>query len=100
MIWKIDYTGRFPQRPHWEVDELERLCGERTVPFLETRFGQAPARLPTDALTVLIECEAEVLDLEADLRRSRRDSWCDYFQPGREATSADQSPPQPRVAAC
>jgi hypothetical protein len=67
MIWKIDYTGRFPKRPHWEIDELERLCEERMLPFLEARFGQAPARVPTDALTVLSECEAEVLDLEADL---------------------------------
>jgi Zn-dependent peptidase ImmA (M78 family) len=67
MIWKTDYTRRFPRRPHWEIDELEQLCEQRAVPFLQARFGQAPARVPTDALTVLIECEAEVLDLEAEL---------------------------------
>jgi Zn-dependent peptidase ImmA (M78 family) len=67
MIWKSDYTGRFPQRPHWELEELEKLCEERTLPFLTARYGQAPARLPTDALTVLIEDQAEVLDLDADL---------------------------------
>jgi hypothetical protein len=35
MIWKLDYTGRFPHRPHWEVDELERRCEEVMVPFIE-----------------------------------------------------------------
>ena len=36
------------------------------MPFLEGRYGQAPVRVPTDALTVLIEREAE-LDLHSDL---------------------------------
>jgi hypothetical protein len=67
MIWKPDYTGRFPRRPHWEIDELERRCEEIMVPFLEKRYGQAPVRVPTDALTVLIERDAEELDLHADL---------------------------------
>jgi Zn-dependent peptidase ImmA (M78 family) len=67
MIWKPDYTGRFPQRPHWEIDELEGRCEEIMVPFLEKRYGQAPVRVPTDALTVLIERDAEELDLHADL---------------------------------
>jgi hypothetical protein len=49
MIWKPDYTGRFPQRPHWESDELERRCEEVMGPFLEGRYGQAPVRVPTDA---------------------------------------------------
>jgi hypothetical protein len=68
MIWKPDYTGRFPQRPHWEIDELECRCEEVMVPFLEGRYGQVPARVPTDALTVLIEREAEELDLHSELR--------------------------------
>jgi Zn-dependent peptidase ImmA (M78 family) len=38
------------------------------VPFLEGRYGQVPARVPTDALTVLIEREAEELDLHSELR--------------------------------
>jgi hypothetical protein len=67
MIWKRDYTGRFPQRPHWELEELEHRCEEIVAPFLEARYGQAPVRVPTDALTVLIERAAEELDLHADL---------------------------------
>jgi Zn-dependent peptidase ImmA (M78 family) len=67
MIWKPDYTGRFPQRPHWELEELEHRCEEIVAPFLEARYGQAPVRVPTDALTVLIERAAEELDLHADL---------------------------------
>jgi hypothetical protein len=38
MIWKTDYTGRFPRRPHWELDELERRCEEIVVPFLKARY--------------------------------------------------------------
>jgi hypothetical protein len=60
MIWKYDYTDRFPQRPYWEIAEIEELCEQRTLPFFETRYGQAPARISTDALTVLIEDQAEV----------------------------------------
>ena len=67
MIWKPDYTGRFPRRPHWECDELERRCEEIMRPFLEARYGQAPARVPTEALTVLIERAAGELDLHAEL---------------------------------
>ncbi len=67
MIWKPDYTGRFPRRPHWEIDELESRCEEVMTPFLEARYGQAPVRVPTDALTVLIERDAEELDLDAEL---------------------------------
>src|SRR5271165_5149318 len=85
MIWRLDYTGRFPQRPHWEVDELERRCEEVMVPFLEGRYGQVPIRLPTDALTVLIEREAEELDLHADLIADNNDEeihGVTWFFPG------------------
>ena len=44
MIWRLDYTGRFPRRPHWEVDELERRCEEVMVP------GLGPSRSCTLAL--------------------------------------------------
>jgi hypothetical protein len=33
MIMIPDKTGRFPQRPHWEIKELEERC-EQTI----TRF--------------------------------------------------------------
>jgi len=85
MIWRLDYTGRFPRRPHWEVDELERRCEEVMVPFLEGRYGQVPIRLPTDALTVLIEREAEELDLHADLIADNNDEeihGVTWFFPG------------------
>jgi len=67
MIWKYDCTDRFPRRLYWEFAEIDELCEQRTLPFFEARYGQAPARISTDALTVLIDDEAEVLDLEADL---------------------------------
>jgi hypothetical protein len=85
MIWKPDYTGRFPRRPHWEIDELEQRCEAVMEPFLKARYGQAPARVPTDALTVLIEREAEELDLHAVLTANRAEEeihGVTWFFPG------------------
>jgi Zn-dependent peptidase ImmA (M78 family) len=85
MIWKADYTGRFPQRPHWEIAELEQRCEAVMGPFLESRYGQAPVRVPTDGLTVLIEREAAQLDLHSELIAERADEeihGVTWFYPG------------------
>jgi len=71
MILKPDYTGRFPERPHWEIDELEQRCEEILTPFLESRYGQPPARVPTQDLLILIDREAEELDLHSELIADR-----------------------------
>jgi uncharacterized protein DUF955 len=85
MIMKPDYTGRFPERPHWEIDELERRCEEILTPFLENRYGQPPARVPTQDLLVLIDREAEELDLHSELISDRPDEeihGVTWFFPG------------------
>jgi IrrE N-terminal-like domain len=61
-----DRTGRFPERPHYEIEELEDECERIITSFLERRYGQIVIPVPTDALKVLIEGEAAKL-LHADL---------------------------------
>jgi hypothetical protein len=61
-----DRTGRFPERPHYEIEELEDECERIITNFLECRYGQIVIPVPTDALRVLIEGEAAKL-LHADL---------------------------------
>ena len=61
-----DHTGRFPERPHYEIEELEDECERIITSFLERRHGQIVIPVPTEALKVLIEGEAAKL-LHADL---------------------------------
>jgi Zn-dependent peptidase ImmA (M78 family) len=73
MRWIPDNTGRFPQRPFYETDELNALC-ERTVSlFLQARYGACRYPLTTDELTVLVEQHVSDLDLYADLSSEGND---------------------------
>lgn len=67
MKWVSDPTGRFPRRPYYEEGELDRLCEQAISDFLVDRHGKVLLPIPTDDLTVLIEQDAEDLDLYADL---------------------------------
>lgn len=67
MRWVPDPTGRFPKRPYYEEGELDRLCEQAISDFLVDRYGKVLLPIPTDDLTVLIERDAEDLDLYADL---------------------------------
>lgn len=67
MRWVPDPTGRFPKRPYYEEGELDRLCEQTISDFLLDRHGKVLLPIPTDDLTVLIERDAEDLDLYADL---------------------------------
>jgi len=62
-----DTTGRLSQRPHFEPIELDRECERIVFEFLKQRFGQLRFPIPTDALEVLIEKDAQDLDMYADL---------------------------------
>ncbi len=62
-----DLTGRFRERPHYELDELEEMCERTAFSFLEEQYGQVLVPIPTNALVVLIEQYAEDVDLFADL---------------------------------
>jgi Zn-dependent peptidase ImmA (M78 family) len=62
-----DKTGRFPARPHWEIEELERKCEEAITAFLEHRYGFVRIPVPTEALTELIERDGDILDVRPNL---------------------------------
>jgi hypothetical protein len=62
-----DTTGRFSQRPHYEQSELDQECERLITDFLMASYGHVILPVPTDALTKLIERDADDLDLYADL---------------------------------
>jgi hypothetical protein len=62
-----DTTRRFPQRPYYEATELDQECDSIISVFLRKRYGDIILPIPTDALTKLIEQDADDLDLYADL---------------------------------
>jgi hypothetical protein len=62
-----DRTGRFPERPHWEIRELEQMCEETITAFLRQHFGFERIPVPTEAVTMLIERDAADLDLATNL---------------------------------
>lgn len=67
MKWLPDPTGRFPQRPYFENDELDRECEGVVTAFLRATHGTVSYPLTTNDLTILIEREVASLDLYADL---------------------------------
>jgi len=68
MKWVADKTGRFPERPHYEREELELECEELTHTILRARHdGQLGFPVSTDDLMVMIERSGADLDLYADL---------------------------------
>ena len=62
-----DKTGRFEARPYYEDGEIDLLCERAIEEFMEERYGGLQLPIPTDALTKLIERDADNLDLYADL---------------------------------
>ncbi len=50
-----DRSGRFKERPLWEIEELERKCEETIIRLLWERYGFERIPVPTEALTILIE---------------------------------------------
>lgn len=62
-----DRTGRFSHRPHYKPEELDRECESIISGFLRARYGEAHFPVSTDDLTLLIEQDADDLDMYADL---------------------------------
>ena len=67
MRWIGDPTGRFPERPFYPQEELDRMSEEWIVGFLVERYGQAEFPVSTEDLTVMIEGDTSDLDQYADL---------------------------------
>jgi hypothetical protein len=62
-----DLTGRFPERPHYEIEELEQECERIMESFLLSRYGQYSIPVPTEALVELLERETTKVNLYCDL---------------------------------
>jgi|GraSoi2013_115cm_1033766.scaffolds.fasta_scaffold54001_2 hypothetical protein len=62
-----DPTGRFPERPHYEIEELEQECERIMESFLMSRYGQYSIPVPTEALVELLERETTEVNLYCDL---------------------------------
>lgn len=67
MRYVRDTTGRFPQRPHYDLKELDVECEKAITGFMNESCGGFTFPIPTDVLTKLIERDADDLDLYADL---------------------------------
>lgn len=62
-----DSTGRFPQRPHYDPDELDHECETVITDFLRTLHGEVRYPVDTEDLKKLIERDAKDLDVYANL---------------------------------
>ena len=67
MKWVKDSTGRFPERPYYELGELDSLSEGLIVGFLRERRGSAVFPVSTEDLTVMVERHTSDLDQYADL---------------------------------
>ena len=67
MMWTKDPTGRFPERPFYPQEVLDRMSEEWIVGFLVERYGRVEFPVSTDDLTVMIEGDTSDLDTYADL---------------------------------
>ena len=67
MRWLKDPTGRFPERPYYDVKELDDLSEGFIVNFLREKYGGVTFPISTDDLTVLIENDTSDLDQYTDL---------------------------------
>jgi hypothetical protein len=62
-----DNTGRFPERPHYEIEELEEECEAIIESLLMSRYGQYAIAVPTEAFIELLERETAKLNVYCDL---------------------------------
>lgn len=67
MKWLRDLTGRFPERPYYDTEELDELSEGVIVNFLQEKYGSVSFPVSTEDLTILIESETSDLDQYADL---------------------------------
>ena len=82
MQYVPDKTGRFVRRPHYEPGELDDECERIITEFLRQKYSRVTYPIATNDLTLLIEQEAEELDLYADLSKEGIDvQGVTYFFP-------------------
>jgi Zn-dependent peptidase ImmA (M78 family) len=82
MKWIPDRTGRFAQRPHYEPAEIDGECETLITSFLRQRHGAVIFPVATNDLVVLLEQEANDVDIYADLSAEGPDvEGMTYFRP-------------------
>src|SRR5579859_3902521 len=82
MKYVVDKTGRFIRRPHYEPGELDDECERVITDLLQKKYGKVSFPILTNDLTLLIEQDAEELDLYADLSKEGSDvQGVTYFYP-------------------
>lgn len=98
MKWIRDQTGRFPQRPYYEQEELEHECEHIVTEFLLDRYGKVQYPIATDDLTVLLEQRASKVDFYADLSTEGNDveGVTDFILDGKPRVRIAQELWQPR----
>jgi Zn-dependent peptidase ImmA (M78 family) len=80
-----DQTGRFPERPHYTIQELDRECEALVAKLLVKRHGEVRSRITTDELSLLIEQNGADLDSSVDLTPFGDDvEGVTVFHPDRE----------------
>ncbi len=85
MRYVRDTTGRFDQRPHYEMSELDEACEHILTNFMQEQHGRLFLPIPTDDLTKLIERDTDDLDLYADLSDEGPDvEGITYFRRGQK----------------
>ncbi len=73
MRWVPDRTGRFPQRPHYDPQELDAECESVIMSFLGIHRKDVSFPVTTNELTLLLERESGDVDLYADLSKEGDD---------------------------
>jgi hypothetical protein len=82
-----DRTGRFPERPHYRPEELDRECERIVSDFLKDLHDRVAYPVDTDDLVKLLERDAGDLDGYADLSDLGDDvEGVTEFYPGRKPT--------------
>jgi hypothetical protein len=79
MRWYPDKTGRFRQRPHYEPDELERICEDEVNEFLRKQHGSITFPVSTSDLTIMIEQMVDDLDSGCDDLEDDVEGLTDFF---------------------
>jgi Zn-dependent peptidase ImmA (M78 family) len=80
-----DLSGRFSERPHYTIQELDRECEALVAKLLVKRHGEVRSRITTDELSLLIEQNGADLDSSVDLAPFGDDvEGVTVFHPDRE----------------
>jgi hypothetical protein len=62
MKWVKDNQGRFSERPHYELEELDSECERIVEGFLMSRHGTVDYPISTDDLLLMLEKETDSVD--------------------------------------